>query len=92
MVRAADRPADLTAVGRAEHGAPVPADVEEGAELLVTAPDNDHVLVADGHPDETARRRHVLRPARVHPLPGEDVAHLPFKDRGIGVVAAGQGR
>src|SRR5215469_105954 len=92
VIRAADRPADLAAVGQAQLRAAVPADVQEAPERLVLATYQHNRLAADPPPDKPAWGRDLVGAAGVVPFPLENVLELSLQNAGIGVTGAIQRR
>src|SRR5918996_1439753 len=74
----------------ADDGAPVPADVEERAELSLIIADDDDGDVADPGSGERARLRYVAGVADVLPRRAEDALALELEDGGIRVPGPGQ--
>ena len=74
-------------------GAPaVAADVEEGPQLAVVAPDHEHGHPAgDGGGQVAARLLDGVGAGHADPLPGEDPLHLQGVVGRVGVPVAGQG-
>ena len=72
----------------ADAGAAVPADVEERAQLPVTAADDQHVLPADVDGLERAGGRHVGGARGGEPVRLEDLRLLLLEDRRVGVGGA----
>jgi hypothetical protein len=83
--------ARLAALGRAELGAAVPADVQERAERAVLAAHDEDALVSDAHGAIVPGRRELVRAAHGHPEAPEEPLLLEPPDGGIVVEAPGQG-
>ena len=70
----------LAALPLLHRGAPMAADVVEGADHVVAAADEDHALAEEVAQDEAPRLRQLLGPADRDPVPEEDVLDLPGVD------------
>ncbi len=84
VVRTRERPRGA-AIGRADHGAAMPAAVEEHRDLSVAAAHHDGRLRPERPRDEVAGVRNLARVADEHPAAMEDPLHLVGEDARVGV-------
>src|SRR6185503_19318527 len=92
MVRALDPTGEVSGAGLAESRPTVPADVEESAEPIVLAPDEDEALARGFEKRVIAGRRQSVRPAGAEPALGEDGPRFAREDLRRNVVLAGERR
>ena len=91
MVAAPHRPAQLSARFEAQPGAPVPTDVEEGAERAAGVPDQQHALPADSHGPECAGADQLPAEGRGEPTGLEDPFLFRAEQCRVGIETPGQG-
>ena len=91
VVRALDALADAGFGLGEQAGPPVPADVIEGANLVVLAPDDDQALVGDLAEDGIAGIGDLVLAADEDPHPGEEPFALLEEVIRVDVIAGRQG-
>src|SRR5262252_9288526 len=91
MVGALDRMPCLTTLLTTKSRAAVAADIEEGAQHTIPAPQEQDILVGKGECAIRSRPRQFLSTTDTDPHRGENVLLLARVDRGIIIEAAGEG-
>src|SRR5207244_81336 len=81
-----DHPAEAARFFGAHARATVPADIEKGPDVVITAPNNDHTVAGNLARKIRAANRNLLEPADANPHVAVERITLAFEDVRVRVV------